>query len=211
MEFKLYDDFMLFYYRDEFMKKLITLCILFSLLSACGSTPTLQIDFNKETNFELYNSYQFSSQVNNSLDANPIMKSRIQNAVDNALAKKGLQKNALVDMKSADLTVSVTFIQLEKESNSSFSIGLGTAMLGSNSRGGVGVSTSVPLDSGADIITKIVIDISDEKHAIWHGSDSYEGRGDFTVQETDEAVIATVSRLLANFPPQTAGSENITK
>ena len=55
------------------MKKLITLCILFSLLSACSNKPTIYIDFNQEIKFQLLSSYQFNTQVNNTLDANPIM------------------------------------------------------------------------------------------------------------------------------------------
>jgi|TARA_R110001583_G_scaffold12423_1_gene55235 hypothetical protein len=99
IEFTLYDDFtrlsITLLYRDNFMKKLISLCILFiaigiSLLS-CGSKLTTHIDFNQETNFQSFSSYQFSTKVNNSLDANPIMINRIQGAVEVALAGKGLK------------------------------------------------------------------------------------------------------------------------
>ncbi|WP_114326705.1 DUF4136 domain-containing protein [Candidatus Colwellia aromaticivorans] len=183
------------------MKKLITLCILFCLLSACSNKPTIHIDFNKDTNFQLFSSYQFTPQVNNSLDANPIMINRIQSAVEVALASKGLKKQTFVDMDSADLTIDVNFSQKEKENNSSFSIGLGTSRMGSNSRGSVGVSTSVPINSEADIMTKIVIDMSNTKQAIWHGSDSYEATGNLSMEEKDKAVTATVNRLLASFPP----------
>ena len=105
-------------------------------------------------------------------------------------------------MNSADLTISVTFSQKEKENNSSFSVGLGTSRMGSNSRGSIGVSTSVPINSEADIITAIVINMSDAKHAVWHGSDSYEASGDISMEEINKAVTDTVNRLLASFPPQ---------
>jgi len=165
------------------MKKLITLFILFSLLSACSNKPTSHIDFNPETNFQLFNSYQFSTQMNNSVDTNPIMINRIQGAVENVLASKGLNKLTFIDINSADLTIYVTFSQQEKENNSSFSIGLGTSRIGSNSSGSIGVSTSVPINSKADIITTIVIDISDANNAIWHGSDSYQASGDLSMEE----------------------------
>jgi hypothetical protein len=200
LEFTLYDNLNLLY-NDNVMKKLITLCILFSLLS-CSNKPTVNIDFNQETNFQLFSSYQFSTQINNSIDANPIMINRIQGAVDLTLTNKGLKKRTFVDMNSADLTIYVTFSQQEKENNPSFSLGLGASIIGSNARGGLGVSTSVPINSEADIMTKIVIDMSDAKHVIWHGSDSYEASGDLSIEEKDNAVTATVNRLLANFPPQ---------
>jgi hypothetical protein len=186
------------------MKKTITLCILFCLLSACSNKPTIFIDFNQETNFQLFSSYQFATQVNNSVDANPIMINRIQDAVEFTLASKGLKKRTFVDMNSADLTIYVTFSQLEKEDNSSFSIGLGTSRIGSNSGGSIGISTSLPINSEADIMTKIVIDMSNAKQAIWHGSDSYETSGELSIEETNKAVTATVNKLLANFPPQSA-------
>lgn len=186
------------------MKKLITLCVLFSLLSACSNKPTIHIDFNKETNFQLFNSYQFSTQINSSVDANPVMISRIESAVEHALAQKDLQKHTFVDMNSADLTIYVSFSHKEKENNSSFRIGLGTSKIGSNASGSLGVSTSIPINSEADIVTTIKIDISDAKHAIWHGSDSYEANGDLSMEETDKAVAATVNRLLENFPPNVA-------
>ena len=190
------------------MKQLIALCILFSLLSACSNKPTIHIDFNQEINFQLFNSYQFSTQVENSVDANPVMIDRIQSAVEYALANKGLTKHTFVDINSADLTVYVSFNQKEKENNSSFSIGLGTSKIGSNASGSIGISTSIPINSEADIVTKIMIDISDEKQAIWHGSDSYEANGNLSMEETDKEVTDTVSRLLENFPPSVSVHNN---
>ena len=192
------------YYRDKLMKKLITLCILYSLLSACSNKPTIHIDFNKETDFQLFTSYQFSTQVDNSVDANPVMINRIQSAVEYALTSKGLTKNTFIDMNSADLTIYVSFTHKEKENNSSFSIGLGTSKVGSNSIGSIGVSTSIPINNEADIVTKIMIDMNDSKHAIWHGSDSYESNGNLSMEETDKVVATTVNRLLENFPPSVA-------
>lgn len=188
------------------MKKSLTICMLFCLLGACSNKPTINIDFNKKTNFQLFNSYQFSTQIKNSVDVNPIMINRIQGAVEVALANKGLLKNTFVDVNSADLTIYVNYSKEEKENNSTFSIGLGTSRIGSNSRGGIGISTNIPVNGEANIITEIVIDISDAKHAIWHGSDSYEAMGDLSVEDTDKAVTATVDRLLANFPPPTPES-----
>ena len=186
------------------MRKTIALSILFYLLSACSHKPTIFIDFNQETNFKLFRSYQFSPQVNYSVDNNPIMINRIQNAVAFNLANKSLKKRTYVDVNSADLTISVTFNQQEKENNSFFSIGLGTSRIGSNASGSIGVSTSIPINTEANIITTIEIDMNNAKQAVWHGSDSYETIGYITIEETNKAVNETVNKLLANFPPPTA-------
>jgi hypothetical protein len=74
--------------------------------------------------------------------------------------------------------------------------------MGSRSSTGVGVSTSIPLDSSVTLITKIFIDISHNGKAIWHGTDTYESKGDMPAIEKEKAIAVTVERLLANFPPK---------
>jgi len=184
------------------MKKLIVLFMLTHLLSACSHKSTTQVDFNQDINFALFSTYQFSTHPNNSIDINPIMISRIQSAVENTLAKKGLRKHNYVSRSSAELTIFVTFSQEQLENNSSFTIGLGTSRVGSNSMGSIGISTSIPMNSESEVLTKIVIDISNEECAIWHGSDSYEASSNLAIEETDKAVADTVDRILKDFSPQ---------
>ncbi len=184
------------------MKQFLIISFLFTLLAACSSKPTINVDFNPNTNFQLFTSYQFSPNANTSVDANPIMINRIQTAIDTTLAEKGLTKHEYTDKNSADITIQVSFSEREKQNNSSFSIGLGTATMGGNSRSSIGVNTSVPINSKADIITKIIIDMSDVNQAIWHGSDSYEAKADLSMEQTNQAVYTTVNNLLVNFPPE---------
>jgi len=183
------------------MKRLFFISFLFTLLAACSSKPTVYIDFNPNTNFQQFTSYQYSPETAISVDSNPIMINRIKTAIDTTLAEKGLTKHVFIDQNSADITIQVSFSEQEKQSNSSFSIGLGTSRMGGNSRSSIGVNTSVPINSNADIVTKIIIDMSDANKAIWHGSDSYETNADLTMEQTNQAVSATVKGLLANFPP----------
>lgn len=184
------------------MKRFIIISFLFTLLTACSSKPTINIDSNPNTNFQQLTSYQFSPKTKVFVDTNPIMIHRIQTAIDTALAAKGLMKHEYTDRHSADITIQVSFKEQEKQSNSSFSIGLGTSRMGGNSRSSVGVNTSVPINSGADVVTKIIIDMSDANQAIWHGSDSYEAKTDLTTEQTNQAVLTTVNGLLAGFPPE---------
>ena len=102
----------------------------------------------------------------------------------------------------ADLQINFHFTEQEKENNSSFSIGLGGSKIGGSGAAGVGLSTSVPIDSDATIMTKIFIDISHEGEAIWHGTDVFEGKGDMSFQDKALVITATVDRLLSNFPPK---------
>jgi len=184
------------------MKRLFFISFLFSLLAACSSKPTVNIDFNPNTNFQQFVSYQYSPETDISVDSNPIMINRIQTAIDTTLAVKGLTKHEFIDKNSADITIKVSFSEQEKQNNSSFSIGLGTSRMGGNSSSSIGVNTTVPINSNADIVTKIIIDMSDAHQAIWHGSDSYEARDDISIEQTNQAVNITVNNLLANFPPK---------
>ena len=185
-----------------FMKQFLIISFIFTLLAACSSKPTINIDVNPNTNFQQFTSYQYSPKANTSIDTNPIMINRIQTAIDTTLTAKGLTKREYTDKHSADITIQVSFSEQEKQNNSSFSIGLGTSVMGGNSRSSIGVNTSVPINSEADVVTKIIIDMSDANQAIWHGSDSYEANADLSMEQTDKAVYTTVNRLLANFPPE---------
>tara|TARA_R110001583_G_scaffold39890_4_gene127835 strand:+ start:7132 stop:7698 length:567 start_codon:yes stop_codon:yes gene_type:complete len=184
------------------MKRLLFISFTLFLLVACSSKPTANIDFNPDTNFQQFTSYQYSPQTDVSVDFNPIMIHRIQTAIDYNLAKIGLTKHVFIDKNSADITIEISFSEQEKQNNSSFSIGLGTSKMGGNSRSGIGVNTSVPFNSKADIVTKIIINMSDANQAIWHGSDSYETSADLSIEQVNEAVNTIVSNLLVNFPPE---------
>jgi hypothetical protein len=179
------------------MKSLIT-ALLTLLLTACSSAPTTKFDYNETTNFSLFKSFQFVEQTSAALDGNPVMDNRIKQAIDSAL----IRQLFIPQDELADLQIEFHFSQQEKANNSSFSIGLGGSKIGGSGAASVGVSTSIPIDSDAIIITKIFIDISHNGEAIWHGTDVYEGKGDMPFKEKEIAITATVNRLLANFPPK---------
>jgi PBP1b-binding outer membrane lipoprotein LpoB len=183
------------------MKRLLIISFLYSLLAACSAKPTLKVDVNPDIDFKQYNTYQFSTKTDVSVDANPIMINRIQTAINTNLLAKGFIKNDESSKTVADITIEVTFNTKEKQNNSSLSIGLGTSRMGGNSSSSIGINKSVPINGSADTVTTIVINMNDKNHAIWHGSDSYEGEGNLTGEETDQAVNTVVTSLLSNFPP----------
>lgn len=178
------------------------------LLTGCSSKPTTYIDFNPNTNFSSLTSFQFSPAPKASLDGNPIMLSRIQSATEDTLLAQGLTKQEYLDFKSADLTIKVNFNQQVKPNNSSLSIGFGTGRVGNNGAGSIGVSTNVPLESDDILITQIIIDMSHNGIAVWHGKDSYEASRDVSSEELNNLVKLTVNTILANFPPNSNGDGN---
>jgi len=195
------------------MKRLTTtLILLFAIiLSACSSKSTTKVDFNTETNFSQFSSFQFLPQKNTTLDSNPIMSHRIQSTITNNLISKALTMHDFINTDSADLTVNYHFSQQEKQNNSSFTIGFGTGMVNRKGGANMGISTSAPINSNAIIITTIVIDISHKGVAVWHGSDSYEASGNLPLEEIDNEVTRTITRLLATFPPQKSPPQKVIK
>lgn len=185
------------------MKRSLLISFLFSLLIACSSQPRVNIDFNPDTHFQQLTSYQFSPVTDVSVDANPIMIHRIQTAIDTRLAQKGLKKHTFVDKSSADISIQVSFNQQEKQRNPSFSIGLGTSRVGGSSSANIGLNTRIPINSEADIVTQIIIDMSDKNQAIWHGSASYEAKESLSIEQLNQVVKTKVNELLAHFPPKT--------
>lgn len=188
------------------MKKHAFSTLLFNLfialsLAACSSKPTTKIDVNPKVNFSNVSSFQFAPKQNTSLDANPIMINRIQLAVSEKLIKHGFRQIDFEDNQSADLTIDVDFSLHEKPNNSSISIGLGTGRIGSSSSGSIGISTNIPLNTATRNITKITISMKHGEEPAWHGVDSYEASEDMSVEEINKKVVATVNRLLAEFPP----------
>ncbi len=170
------------------------------LLSACTSTPKVNIDFNENTNFQPLKSFQFVQVKGNS--ANPIMDNRIEQEIKKQLIAKQfdfLTRND-TSQNNADLTIKFAFTQQEVASNSSFNIGIGGAKIGSH--GGVGVSTNVPITPSSKILSTIIIDISHNEQPIWHGNTGFEGIEKMNSVEKDAAIATTVAKLLAQFPPK---------
>lgn len=182
-----------------YMKRLLINFFLLFSLAACSITPTAKFDFNPNTNFQQFTSYQFSPNIDISVDTNPVMIHRIQTAIDTVLTNKGLTKHKYIDKQSADITIKVNFIEEEKQSDTSFNIGFGTSMMGRHSGSSIGMN--IPINGEVTIITKIIIDMNDTTQAIWHGSDIYETKEDLSIEQTDNVVNTTVHNLLASFPP----------
>lgn len=182
------------------MKQLLFMSLFCSLLSACSSKRTADIDFNPTTNFQQYSSYQYSPETEVSVDSNPVMIHRIKSAIDSIIESKGLTKQKFIDKNSAYITIKVSFTEHEKEHNSSFNIGIGTSKIRGNSS--IGVNTNIPINGNEKIITKIVIDMSNENQTIWHASDSYEAINNLTSEQKNQKVNTMINELLANFPPK---------
>ncbi|MGB0937056.1 MAG: DUF4136 domain-containing protein [Colwellia sp.] len=185
--------------------KVITALTLLIIVSGCGSTPKPpKVDYNQETNFAEFKTFYFEETKPVTEEVNPIYQARIGKAITSALNAKTMvlvEGENLNKQDKSTVAVSFYYSQTVKPQNSSFSIGLGGGSMGSRGGASVGVSKSIPIGSDSLLITKIVINISSQGKAIWHGSDTFEGQNDLPQTEKDKLINKTVTRLLAQYPP----------
>ncbi|QQX81236.1 DUF4136 domain-containing protein [Shewanella sp. KX20019] len=178
------------------MKQTLLTCILslpLLTLSGCSSTPKNDYDLN----------YDFSQlktflQVEPVQTTDPLSAARIQQSIAASLTTQGF----IQQDEAADFIVTYGFRVDDKPKDSGFSIGLGAGSWGSSSGASIGTSVDVPVGSDSAKIQTIQIDIVDPQtqKLIWRGSDtfSFDDGGEEKAQETN----LTVSKILAQFPPQ---------
>ncbi|MCK8043850.1 DUF4136 domain-containing protein [Shewanella sp. 1CM18E] len=172
---------------------LILISLPLVLLSACSSTPKNDYDLSYD-----FASLKSFSQVTPPANNDPLSASRIQLAIETALASQGFIKQDT----NPDFNVTYGFKVEDKPKDSGFSIGLGTGSWGSSGGASIGTSVDVPVGSDTAKIQTIQIDIIDPEtnKLVWRGSDkfTFDDGGQAKAEETN----ATVAKILAQFPPQ---------
>jgi hypothetical protein len=178
------------------LKRTLLICLLslplFALLG-CSSAP--KNDYDLDYNFSPLKTF---SQVEPAQTTDPLSAARIQQSIAAALIAQGF----IQQDEAADFLVTYGFRVDDKPKDSGFSIGLGAGSWGSSSGASIGTSVDVPVGSDTAKIQTIQIDVLDPQtqKLIWRGSDkfTFDDGGEEKAQETN----ATVSKILALFPPQ---------
>ena len=172
-----------------------------AFLLACQSTST-NVDYDPDTNFNQFTAYQFTvSKEAKAKQLDPLTSDRIKEAISANLAAKSL---SAVE-KDADIQVSYFTTLEQREKKSSFSIGLGGSNRTGSGSTGVGLGTTIPLDSTYNVYTQITIDISKDGKLIWRGFDGFEIEQGTPPVEKHQEITNVVNAILANYPPKPAG------
>lgn len=170
--------------------RFIPLLLLF-VLASCSSVKVVT-DFDKEANFNQYNSYAFFKPGIDKAEISDLDKKRILRAIDANLYEKGMTKS-----ESPDLLVSIFTKERQRVDvyNNNFGYGWGwNPWYYGGYYGGTNVSTT---SEGS-----LYIDIIDAKtnNLVWQGM----GSADLVTQnmEKKEARIREiVMKILAEYPP----------
>lgn len=126
---------------------------------------------------------------------------KFKQAVYQAITNQLVTQNYNQVEQDADFEVTYSVVYSEKPSDSSISIGVGTGSMGSSGGFGMNVGGSIPMTNN-EMLTDIIIDISRDGVAIWHGRDQFK-RTKNSISSSQLARMAkTVEKILAKFPPE---------
>ncbi len=146
---------------------------LVGVLAGCVSTKQARVGFdrNKEISTSHYKTFAWLSETKvlaEPIDVNPVMKVRIDNAIEQAFIAKGYQ--LVSDAEQADFTISYTMGSRDKVKVDSLPVMYRTSFLwGHRYYGGIGISQNTHARNYTE--GKLAIDVYDVKsrQPVWHG------------------------------------------
>ena len=181
--------------RQKVMKKNIDVLVFLItsalLLFSCGA-PRIVYDYDKETDFSKYTSFDFYPELQ--LYMSHFDSTRVVEQFEKAFLIKGIKRAS-----SPEIFVNILSEQFEAPSRNSVGIGVG----GTGRNVGVGISGQIPLQSNTltQVFTVEFIDPSKDL-LVWECK--YEGRFNINMaSEAKEAYFKEVfGKILSRYPPK---------
>jgi hypothetical protein len=173
------------------MKRMLASVFAAALLGTACSTLQVSTDYDKAVDFSKYKtfSYHDTGEIKNDIFA-----SRIENALSDALAAKGLRRVE----KDGDLWL-VAHPRLSKQTQiNTYNTGWG---YGYGWYGGMGTTTSTVSEIP---VGTLVVDLVDgkKKDLVWRGTASDTLKENATPEEREKKVREVAADLFAGFPPK---------
>lgn len=170
--------------------KIISLLLLASVLYSCGTT--VNYDYEKETNFTFYKTYNYFSDIDSGLSE--LDDKRIIKATDSILSLRGF-------IKSEEPQFLINFFSKEGAIRPKNTIGVGFGSGGRNV--GVGVSGGIPI-GGNVIEQQVTLDFVDTEkdELIWHAVSNGEIKEKATPEYKDQYYYKLLSKILKKYPPK---------
>jgi len=160
------------------------------ILISCGAT--VSYDYDTQTNFSEYKTYDFFPNISSGLSN--LDNIRIMKATDSILQSRGFEKS-----ESPQFLINFFAKEFISQSNTTIGFGVG----GGGHNGSVGVSGGVPV--GGDIINqKLTFDFIDEKEdkLFWQAVGSDELKVKASPSQKDDYYFSLISKILKVFPPK---------
>lgn len=174
----------------ECMKRILVLLLLLLIVS-CGATK-VNYDYDKETDFSDYTTYNYFSDINTGLS--DLDTKRLLNALEITLKNKGLllseEPDFLVDIKSTSY---------QTARNNSVGLGLG----GGGRNVGGGVSVGIPVGQ-AKLERQVTFDFVDTKRDVlfWQASSTSSFKENTTPELREQKLQELVNTVFEKYPPE---------
>ena len=154
-------------------------------------------DFSNLKKFDWYSAKQ--KKTGDLRVDNPLLDSRIREAVDRSLAQKGYQR---IFQGTPDFYVGYKYGILTRIGSERVSTGIGFGFGGSGSFGGIGIGTGSNVREYYEGM--LVIDITDtiNRKLLWRGTGTRRVSRHSDPEKTTKEVNESVEKILAQFPPQ---------
>jgi hypothetical protein len=153
--------------------KVIILLSIAAFIAGCASTQQARVDFDRNANVDIstYKTFSWLQETKilaAPVDVNPVMKVRIDDAIEQAFIAKGYQ--LVENAEQADFTISYTMGNRDKIKVNSFPTTYrGGFGWGRGYYGGVGIGNETHVRSYTE--GKLAVDVFDVKshQPVWHG------------------------------------------
>ncbi|MBD0824151.1 DUF4136 domain-containing protein [Aestuariibaculum marinum] len=171
--------------------KTLLLALMILVLISCSSVR-VNHDYDKETKFSQYKTYNYYADMNTGLSE--LDTKRFLDALDAQLSQQGYKL-----AKEPDFFIDLSSKEYEEGPKSSFGIGLG----GTGRHVGGGVSIGVPVGQ-SNINRQITVDFVDEnkKQLFWQAVSESTFKHNETPESREAIFKAIVVKMLSEFPPK---------
>ena len=175
------------------MKRILATAFAAALLGTACSTLQVSTDYDKAVDFSQYKTFSYHDTGE---ARNDIAAGRIENALSDALAAKGLRRVE----KDGDLWL-VAHPRLSKQTQiNTYNTGWGYGYGWRGGYGGMGTSTSTVSEIP---VGTLVVDLVDgkRKDLVWRGTASDTLKAEASPEEREKKVREVAAELFAGFPP----------
>ena len=183
------------------LKNVIFLTVLTFFIGCSGIKVSQDYDMAADfSNLKTFDWYLAKQKKTGDLRVdNPLLDSRISEAVDRSLAQKGYQR---IFQGTPDFYVGYKYGILTRIGSERVRTGIGFGFGGSGSFGSIGIGTGSEVkeyDEGM-----LVIDITDTKNGklLWRGTSTRRVSRHSNPEKITKKVNENVEKVLAQFPPQ---------
>jgi len=169
----------------------VSILLLVILIVSCAPIR-VNYDFEKNTNFTHYKTYNYYSDINTGLSA--LDTKRLLDALDKKMAEKGF---ALAEIP--DFFIDIKSSEYQQTQRSNVGVGLG----GGGGNMGGGISIGLPIGQ-ANVNRQIIFDFVDEnkKQLFWQAVSESSFNPKASPEKREQLLNAIVDKVLMQYPPK---------